>query len=605
MGLSIRALRPPVAALGALLVAMAGVAAPLWAAAPSFDRTYVDLAYGGNGRPGWVRAGDMDGDGDLDLVAGGGYALFVYENDGTAGGWARHGTLDGTGQIGANGAVLFDADSDGDLDVVCAKYTSDLGWWENPGGALATASWAYHKISDESRYLHDMILADVDQDGAAREIVANLNQGYWSSRITVKWLTPGADPEMPWVQHTIESDRHEGPAHGHAGLDTGDVDADGNVDLAYSNGWYEAPDNPTAGWIWHEVTTAIYGISNALLRDMDEDGDLDLVVSAGHHGSGVYWLEAPEDPIAGTWTEHAIDAAVHHPERLAVFDLWRDGDPDAVSSDLFFGEDPGEPGWDDQVHNIYVWENLGGAASWSMTNIAPDSYPSHLLQPVDLNGDGRTDLISEATGTSVVSYYENTSPFPTCQDDLFEPDDACAEAAALPDETWRAMLHCDDDWHELAVTAGATYEIATSVLVGGADTQLEIWGPTCGDFVTADDDSGGGAASLATFTATTTGSYRALVRQSVYSPGEGYSIFWECIQECGLCTGPDDLQIHDTMVDGPVVHVACHTIAVGPAVTVAAGGRLELSAGDRVRFGEGFTVGAGGEVTVAIDRSLR
>ena len=69
---------------GGILVSIGlflAVASPLTCAAFSFSRTYVDLDYGGNGRPGWVRAGDMDGDDDLDIVAGGGEALFVYEND--------------------------------------------------------------------------------------------------------------------------------------------------------------------------------------------------------------------------------------------------------------------------------------------------------------------------------------------------------------------------------------------------------------------------------------------------------------------------------------------------------------------------------------------
>ena len=378
-------------------------------AAVTFSRLYVDLDYGGNGRPGWVRAGDMDGDGDPDIVAGGGYALYVYENDGAAGGWQRHGSLDASASIGANGAVLFDVDDDDDLDVVCARYQDDLGWWENPGGELDGTPWTFHVLSYESRYLHDMILVDLDQDGAAEELVANLNQGYWSADITIKWFRRGADPTGLWQAHVIEDDRAEGTPHGHAGMDVGDVDGDGHVDLAYANGWYEAPDDPTGSWIWHEIST-LYGISNALLRDMDGDLDLDQVVSAGHHGYGVYWLEAPEDPLLEPWAEHTVDAAIHHPECLAVLDLDFDADLDIVTCDLFFGEDPGEPGWDEEVHNVYVFENLGGPDSWALDSIAPNSFPSHLLQMVDLDQNGKPDILSEATGTSVVTYYENTTP---------------------------------------------------------------------------------------------------------------------------------------------------------------------------------------------------
>ena len=34
----------------------------------AFSRFYVERDYGGNGKPGFVRGGDMDGDGDLDVV---------------------------------------------------------------------------------------------------------------------------------------------------------------------------------------------------------------------------------------------------------------------------------------------------------------------------------------------------------------------------------------------------------------------------------------------------------------------------------------------------------------------------------------------------------
>jgi len=373
---------------------------------PPFVRRYIDVDYGGNGKPGWVHAADMDKDGDLDIVAGGGFALFIYENDGEEGGWQRFGNLDDSNAIGANGGQLHDVDNDGHIDVVSARYQDDVGWWKNPGPPLSDTPWDFFSISNETRYMHDLIRVDIDGDQVAEEFIADLNQGYWSARITIKWFRPGTDPQQPWEQHTIEVDRPEGAPHGHSGLDLADIDDDGQLDLAYANGWYKGPADPTGVWTWYEITDQ-YGVSNTLARDMDEDTDLDLLMGAGHHGQGVYWYEQPEDPIAGVWAKHDIDASIHHPECLQAIDDGNDGDVDVVTCNLFFGEDPGEPDWSEEVHDIFMFENLPGKNSWNVTLVSPNSFPSHQLQLSDVNRDGRLDILSESAAHSVISYYEN------------------------------------------------------------------------------------------------------------------------------------------------------------------------------------------------------
>lgn len=81
---------------------------------------------------------DVDSDGDLDIIAGGGSGgeHFLYTNDGTGTFTAVGGTaFDTNAQTGID---AFDVDGDGDQDLLVATWsTASLVWVENMGGTLA------------------------------------------------------------------------------------------------------------------------------------------------------------------------------------------------------------------------------------------------------------------------------------------------------------------------------------------------------------------------------------------------------------------------------------------------------------------------------------
>jgi hypothetical protein len=171
--------------------------------------------------------GDLDGDGDADVVRGN---VWFENRDGRGASWKEHAVLTplGGSRPDRYGLALkvwvTDLDADGDQDIVEAEADCTDGrvfWFENVGG-----SWRYHGISAEhtKQDFHSLAVADFDGDGDQDVFSGG---GPLSQREHECFIWENLDGKAgTWREHMILRGKrcHEAKA--------ADVDGDGDVDIA-------------------------------------------------------------------------------------------------------------------------------------------------------------------------------------------------------------------------------------------------------------------------------------------------------------------------------------------------------------------------------------
>ncbi len=173
--------------------------------------------------------GDIDGDGDNDVVTGQAW----YENtDGKGLKWKAHKNID-FGEKHRYGIALrtwvLDMDGDGDMDFVQTEADDPDGrvaWFENDG----KGNWTRHMIKDdgEKQDFHSLVVADFDLDG---DMDVFSGGGPLSAKGSYKcyiWENLAGKNKRPtsnkWREHIVARK----PCHEAVG---GDVDGDGDIDI--------------------------------------------------------------------------------------------------------------------------------------------------------------------------------------------------------------------------------------------------------------------------------------------------------------------------------------------------------------------------------------
>jgi hypothetical protein len=342
----------------------------------NFQHRFIDRQLPGNS---WAQTAlaDMDKDGRLDYITGQTRGPIFWYHQEALDRWERH-TL-GTNSPSDVGGAALDVDGDGWIDFVAG------GAWYRNSGPPHTEPFERIVFDRDLAAVHDLVVADIDRDGRADILTM-------SDRNNLRCYRIPRDPRQAWERHDI------GPGV-HAGIGVGDIDGDGDLDVARSNLWFDNADGKGTRWVTRENIpfgnpNQPYPLStHCVALDLDRDGDCDLVMTENEIKAGrIGWLEN-RDGKGGAWKLHELATGdrvargAYH--SLIVADFDNDGD-----SDIFSCEMEGIPG--DKPPRWFIWENADSKGGQFVEHVILDAnLGGHLVVAGDVDGDGDLDLVGK------------------------------------------------------------------------------------------------------------------------------------------------------------------------------------------------------------------
>jgi hypothetical protein len=374
-----------------------------------------------------VAAGDLDGDGDPDLLVGNwfssrpGLSVLLNAGDGTYGFPAFYSLRDDRLQVEKSVAdvALSDVDGDGDLDALATVpdfngSSNILALWRNNGDGTFTT----HVEFATGPGPKGIALADFNGDGSAD--VATANHGYVSranntvSVILHNGLKGAAAGFLPPVDFAVPDMEVERVA-------AADVNGDGRPDLALggknltpepgkfnvSGGRLAVLFNDGAGRFNLSATYISYPDSRlpssaVALADLDKDGDADLIgggmVSSGSIDKGL--ISVRRNAGNGTFgapEAHLFVSGVSVPSSFALGDLNRDGFTDVVATT------PSGRTMDGWV--ILLSNGAGGFLPTARYEASQQTVDAVLA---DANHDSFIDVVTVASSSAAVTVHSNS-----------------------------------------------------------------------------------------------------------------------------------------------------------------------------------------------------
>ncbi|MEJ2494681.1 MAG: FG-GAP-like repeat-containing protein [Ignavibacteriaceae bacterium] len=341
---------------------------------------------------------------------------------------------------GACSVCSYDLDGDGNLDILAAGNSGhQIAWWKAQADTPLTFS--KYIIDQTATGIIFVDAADIDDDNNLDILGAS-----WQGNEVDVWLNYGGNP-ITWDKYTIDStitQVHE--VHGAY------IDSDSLIDIIVASGgdnsivWYQNTGGGPWGWLKNVVDDQFAGARSVVSYDLNNDGYNDLIGAALSVNQLSVWYNSGTNPVQ--WTKQIVDNTIGGAHWVHIVDLDNDNDPDIVAAGAIPGiiawwrNDGGNPiQWTKQIiagsfagalsvaaadldldndidvfgaatnaNRVSWWKNNGGEPiQWSTNSILSSYAGAWPVFGIDIDEDGDTDILTAASTGNKVTLLENTT----------------------------------------------------------------------------------------------------------------------------------------------------------------------------------------------------